>query len=94
MAMNSISISLAGCLMSFFAVRSVVQVFYTYRLYAISRHWWLAVTLWMLELLELCLTIAIVVLATASGEYLVFQERYNALVYVAFFCATVVRHLA
>jgi hypothetical protein len=94
MAINSIPWSLLGYMMSFFAVRTVVQAFYTYRLYAISGHWWLAVTLWMFELLELCLVTGIVALLTASGEFRVFKERYNGLVYVALFSATAVRHIA
>jgi hypothetical protein len=94
MVTNTVPWSLLGYLMSFFAVRTAVQAFYTYRLYAISRHLWLAVTLWMFELLELCLVTSLVALLTASGEFLGFKERYNGFVYVAFFTATAVRHLA
>jgi hypothetical protein len=83
MVMNSIPWSLSGGLMSFFAIRTTVQAFYTYRLYAISRHLWLAVTLWVFELLELCLEVGLVILLAACGEFLVFKERYNGLVYVA-----------
>jgi hypothetical protein len=94
MAMNSIPWSLSGGLLSFFAVRTTVQAFYTYRVYAISRHWWLAVTLWVFELLELCLETGLVILMAASGGFLVFKERYDGLVYVAFVSATAVRHIA
>jgi hypothetical protein len=94
MAMNSIPWSLSGNMMSFFTIRAAVQAFYTYRVYAISRHWWLAVTLWMLEFLELCLVTGILTLMTTSGGSLVLKEHYNGLMYVAIFAATAVRHLA
>jgi hypothetical protein len=94
MAMNTVSGLLAACFMSFFTLGGVVQAYFTYRLWGLSGHLWLAASLWTLELVNFGIHTNIVVFATRSHGYMDFIEHYNGLVYAAMSSAVAVRSSA
>jgi hypothetical protein len=91
LVMNTVSGILAACFMSFYTLGGVVQAFFTYRLGGISGHWWLAGSLWTLELIDYGIHTAMLVFATKSNGFLDFKEHYNGLVYAAMFTSITVR---
>jgi hypothetical protein len=83
MAMTNVSALLASCFMSFFTLDGVVQAFFTYRVYMISGHWWLATPLWTLELVTLSVHTCMVVFALNGDGILEFARHYNGLLFAA-----------
>jgi hypothetical protein len=83
MAMTNVSALLASCFMSFFTLDGVVQAFFTYRVYMISGHWWLAAPLWTLELITLGVHTSMVVFALKGDGILDFARHYNGLLFAA-----------
>jgi hypothetical protein len=91
MAMINVQWPLAASFMSFFALDGVVQAFFTYRVYMVSGHWWLAVPLWTLELITLGVHTGMVVFAIKSDGILDFAKHYNGLLYAAMSLSITVR---
>jgi hypothetical protein len=82
-AMINVQWSLAACFMAFFTLDGVVQGFFTFRVYAFSGAWWLAVPLWILELAAFAVHTSIVVFAIKSDGILDFEQNYNGLLYAS-----------
>jgi hypothetical protein len=91
LALNSIPWSLAACLLAFCSNGAAVQAFFTFRIFVVSGNWWLAVPLWILQLVEVGTVVSIAVFTTRSKGFLEFKEDYNALVYVCLITCVVVR---
>jgi hypothetical protein len=77
--------------MTFCTNGASVQAFFTYRVYVVSGHWWLAVPLWILELFDTSVVAAMVYYTTKSSGFLQFKEEYNGLVYMTLISCAVVR---
>jgi hypothetical protein len=90
-AMINVQWPLAASFMSFFALDGVVQAFFTYRVYMVSGHWWLATPLWTLELITLGVHTSMVVFAIKSDGILDFAKHYNGLLYAAMSLSIAVR---
>jgi hypothetical protein len=71
-----------------------MQAFYTYRIYVVSRRWWLAVPLWLLELFEAGVASAIVAFSSQASSYVEYKEKHGFLTYLclgAYFVVCVYR---
>jgi hypothetical protein len=92
--LNAVPWSLGACLITFCVVGELVEAFFTYRVYILSGHWWLALPFWTLQLsMVLFIVPCIVALAVKSGGLLQFKDRYDWLVYVCLIIATIVSYV-
>jgi hypothetical protein len=80
--------------MTFCTIGASVEAFFTYRVYVVSGHWWLALPLWVLEISVMGVCASLVALASRSGGFLQFKEHYNWLVYLCLITTTVVRAIS
>jgi hypothetical protein len=94
MTTSNFSGLLAACFMFHYSLGAVVQAFFTYRLWGLSGHRWLSVSLWTLEIVNYGIYTSIVVCGTRSHGYMYFKEHYNGLVYAAMSSAIAVRSAA
>jgi hypothetical protein len=65
-------------------------MFYTYRVYKISRKMWLAIPALLGELLRVCVSIIVSGLAWKKGNLPDYRKSYDYLVYVILITASVV----
>jgi hypothetical protein len=69
------------------------QMFYTYRVYMISKKAWLAVPPFFAEVFRFCLSFVITALAWKKGNLPAYRAQYDYLVYVTLITSVTVRML-